>query len=456
MKLKNNIHIREHTNNFRAHCVNFFTATFFIGAVVSTVFTIDPANPFSSLSVQVARAETVDELQKKIEERSKNIEQLNKEIQAYSELTDKTSKEALSLQKVIKSLEQNAKVLDLDIKRLKQKIEVTNLDIKKLDIHIDESEEKIANLQEGISASIREIQRAESFSFVESILGQQSFMNFLNEIDNQLSFNDATQNRIRLIQEEKQKLQSNKNTEESKKKDLVKMQTELSDKKKVVEYNKSEQNKALKETKNQEKTFQQILKDKLAEKAAFEKEIFEFESKIKYTLNPSLIPKSGSTALSWPVEKVRITQRFGKTVAAKRLYVSGSHNGVDFGVPIGTKVMSAGSGTVLGTGDTDLACRGVSFGRWVFIRHDNGLSSIYAHLSVISAIEGQRVEAGDTIGYSGSTGYSTGPHLHLGVYASDAIKVENRPSVSCRGKILRMPIAPIDAYLDPMAYLPTL
>lgn len=421
--------------------------------LISTAGVRYPNGPFTP---QTAQAETVDELQKKIEERSRNIEQLNKEIQTYSELTDKTSKEALSLQKVIRDLEQNAKIMDLDIKRLRQKIEVANLDIKKLDINIDESEEKISGLQDGIASSVREIQRTENFSFIENILGQRNLTDFLSEIDSQLTFNGAIQNRITLVRGEKQKLETNKNTQETKKKDLIKMQSELSDKKKAVEYTKSEQSKVLKETKNQEKTFQQILKDKMAQKASFEKEIFEFESKIKYTLNPSSIPKSGSSVLSWPVEKVRITQRFGKSVAAKRLYVSGSHNGMDFGVPIGTKIMAAAAGTVLGVGDTDTACKGVSFGRWVFIRHDNGLSSIYAHLSVISATEGQRVETGDVIGYSGNTGYSTGPHLHLGVYASDAIKVENRPSISCRGKILRMPIAPIEAYLDPAAYLPAI
>lgn len=451
--------MNQHNNTYNKICKNVSALLSGIFCAVCAIVLISTAGvryPNGPFTPQTAQAETVDELQKKIEERSRNIEQLNKEIQTYSELTDKTSKEALSLQKVIRDLEQNAKIMDLDIKRLRQKIEVANLDIKKLDINIDESEEKISGLQDGIASSVREIQRTENFSFIENILGQRNLTDFLSEIDSQLTFNGAIQNRITLVRGEKQKLETNKNTQETKKKDLIKMQSELSDKKKAVEYTKSEQSKVLKETKNQEKTFQQILKDKMAQKASFEKEIFEFESKIKYTLNPSSIPKSGSSVLSWPVEKVRITQRFGKSVAAKRLYVSGSHNGMDFGVPIGTKIMAAAAGTVLGVGDTDTACKGVSFGRWVFIRHDNGLSSIYAHLSVISATEGQRVETGDVIGYSGNTGYSTGPHLHLGVYASDAIKVENRPSISCRGKILRMPIAPIEAYLDPAAYLPAI
>lgn len=423
----------------------------FAVSILSVVYIANPNNPFLT---QIAEADTVDELQQKIDERNKNIEQLNKEIQAYSELTDKTSKEALSLQKVIKSLEQNAKAMDLDIKRLKQKIEVANLDIQKLSINIGESEEKIISLQDGIASSVREIHRAEDFSFIENLLSQKNLTDFLTEIDSQVSFNNALQNRILLIQGEKQKLESNKDTQETKKQDLVKMQAEIANKKKVVENDKAEQAQVLKETKNQEKTFQQILKDKMAQKASFEKEVFDFESQIKYTLDPSSIPKAKSSLLAWPVENVRITQRFGKTEGASRLYVSGSHNGVDFGVKVGTSVMSAGNGVVLGVGDTDLACKGVSFGRWVFIKYDNGLSSIYGHLSVIGAKEGQQVRTGDVVGYSGNTGYSTGPHLHISVYASNAVSVQNRPSVSCRGKILRMPVAPIEAYLDPMVYFP--
>jgi murein DD-endopeptidase MepM/ murein hydrolase activator NlpD len=470
MKLTHNKNSKNQRDKSRSG-VRLFSTGFFLTALLAAFISTASfsgnfpdsfysfSNPFANrfaelFSAKTVLADTVDELQQKIDERNKNIEQINKEIQTYSDLTDKTSQQALSLQKVIKTLEQNAKAMDLDIKKLKEKIEVANLDIKKLDINIGASKDKISSLQESIAASIQGIHRAEDFSFIESVLGQKNLTDFLTEVDSQLSFNNALQTRIISIRDEKQKLENNKNTQETKKDDLVKMQAELANKKKVVESDKAEQSQVLKDTKNQESAFQTILKSKMAQKASFEKEVFDFESQIKYTLDPSSIPKANNSLLAWPLDKVIITQRFGKTEGASRLYVSGSHNGVDFGAKIGTRVLSAGNGTVLGVGDTDIACKGVSFGRWVFIQYDNGLSSIYGHLSVIGASEGQKVKTGDVVGYSGNTGYSTGPHVHLSVYASNAVSVQNRPSISCKGKILRMPIAPIEAYLDPMVYLP--
>ncbi len=405
--------------------------------------------------VQIAIANTeAENIQKLIDEKQKNLEQLNKEIKLYEELTDKTSQEAKNLQGLINQLNGNIKSIDLDIRRTNGKIDITNLDIKKLDGNITTTESKIQKLQDGISSSIREIRLAEDRGIIEHLLTQSNITGFLAEVEYQLGFNDALQAQVSTMKRQKEVLEDSKHDKEEKKTELVKLQNELSGKKKAVVYTKAERDKALKDTKNQEKNYQKILKDKLALKAATEKEVFEYESKLKYTLDPSSIPQAGSSALMWPLDKVKITQRFGKTVAARRLYVSGSHNGVDFGTPIGTPVKSAASGTVIGAGDTDLTCRGASFGRWILVRHNNGLASIYAHLSVISVQEGQSVGAGEVIGYSGNTGYSTGPHLHLTVYASNAVKVENRPSASCGGKVYRMPIAPIDAYLDPMLYLP--
>jgi murein DD-endopeptidase MepM/ murein hydrolase activator NlpD len=107
---------------------------------------------------------------------------------------------------------------------------------------------------------------------------------------------------------------------------------------------------------------------------------------------------------------------------------------------------------VEGVGDTDVVCPGASFGKWVFIRYDNGLASTYAHLSLITAKAGQRVSTGDVVGYSGNTGYSTGPHLHMSLYAGQGVKISTLKSSVCQGTYT-MPIADTKAYLDPLIYL---
>ncbi|MFE2278469.1 transglycosylase family protein [Streptomyces sp. NPDC059454] len=87
----------------------------------------------------------------------------------------------------------------------------------------------------------------------------------------------------------------------------------------------------------------------------------------------------------------------------------GYHTGVDFPVPTGTSVKSVGAGTVVGAGWEG------SFGYQVVVRHADGRYSQYAHLSAISVKSGQSVGAGQRIGRSGSTGNSSGPHLHFEV-----------------------------------------
>ena len=398
---------------------------------------------------------TAEELQAKIDEKNKNIDALNKEIQMYADLTDKTSKEAQTLQKKIQTLTQNGKMLDADIKKTKGQIDVASLAIQKLGINIKVSENKTSHYQDVIASELKGIQYKEDSSLIENILSKKSLSDAIVEIDSLRKMNEELGNQIDSLKTEKKVLVENKSQKEETKKQLATLQTELSGKKQVVEANKKEQSQVLKETKNQEKTYQQILTQRQAEKDALDKEVFDYEAALKYTLNPSLAPqKSSILALKWPLDVIKITQLFGKTNASARLYVAGTHNGVDFGAKIGTPVKAMGDGIVAGAGDTDLTCKGASFGRWILIKFNNGLAATYGHLSVISVTEGQRVAQGDIIGYSGNTGYTTGPHLHISMYDASVVSAQTRPSVSCGGKIYRMPIAPVAAYLDPMLYLP--
>ena len=86
------------------------------------------------------------------------------------------------------------------------------------------------------------------------------------------------------------------------------------------------------------------------------------------------------------------------------------HAGVDLAAPHGTPVVAAGAGVVVRAGMAD------GYGNAILIDHGNGYLTHYGHLAAIGVREGQRVAAGQPIGNEGSTGHSTGPHLHFEVH----------------------------------------
>ena len=117
-----------------------------------------------------------------------------------------------------------------------------------------------------------------------------------------------------------------------------------------------------------------------------------------------------STLMKTPVDGARISSRFGRRFHPVLGY-NRMHKGIDFAVPTGTPVMAAGSGAVTFAAYT----RG--FGNLVVVTHTNGYSTAYGHLSRFAAgvKKGARVRQGQLVAYSGSTGMSTGPHLHYEV-----------------------------------------
>ena len=115
-----------------------------------------------------------------------------------------------------------------------------------------------------------------------------------------------------------------------------------------------------------------------------------------------------------PVDGARISSGFGMRMHPILGY-SKMHKGIDFAAPRGTPVMAAGSGTI------EYASRYGSYGNYVRIRHANGYKTAYAHLNGFGRgiKKGMKVTQGEIIGYVGTTGRSTGPHLHYEVLQND-------------------------------------
>jgi murein DD-endopeptidase MepM/ murein hydrolase activator NlpD len=404
------------------------------------------------IPVVFLRAQTAADIQNKINQNNSNIQSLEEEIAAYQTQLDALGQQKSSLAISLKELDLNNKKLSASIAVTQNKINKTNLTIQNLSSDINNKENSIQNDIDSIKLEIKNTNELEQNSLLENILSQNDFASIWNDLDNLTTVREKLRVNVINLKQIKGELEDTRTQTLAAKAQLTELKSELSDQQKIVIQNVNEKNQLLKQTKNSEANYQKLLKNRIAQKNAFEKEINDYEAQLKFILDPSKLPPAG--VLSWPLQKIFVTQLFGKTIDSKRLYVSGTHNGVDFRASIGTPVMSMADGVVLGTGNTDLTCPGASYGKFVFIQYNDGLSSTFGHLSLITTQAGQQVKRGEIVGYSGDTGYVTGPHLHVSLYASGAVKMATKPSAACSGHTYTLPVSPVNAYLNALDYLP--
>jgi murein DD-endopeptidase MepM/ murein hydrolase activator NlpD len=129
--------------------------------------------------------------------------------------------------------------------------------------------------------------------------------------------------------------------------------------------------------------------------------------------------------LLWPIPHATVSQGFGPTAYAFEASYAGFahfHTGIDLSMPFGTPLFAAADGVVvLARPMTDPTGALVGYGNYVIIQHDAGLKTLYGHLLAIGVKEGDQVKRGQLIGLVGSTGNSTGPHLHF------EVRIDNSP-----------------------------
>lgn len=426
------------TNSFRnTSLVLFFvviSAAFFLYAY--SYRTAAAADDIESLKASIAGMEAES---KRLET---EIAQLNSELQ-------KVGGEKTTLQKAINQLALERKKVQADISYTQNKISAADLEINKLSLEIGDTELSIEDQKDAIGKTLQALNELDDHSMVELVLAYDNLSTFWSSIDMLSQAREAIQDKVHSLASHKVLLDEQHTATTEKRSELAELQDRYSDQNEVLTVNASEKNQLLAATKNEEAEYQKLLAAKKAEKENFEKQMRDLETKLQFLLDPTSIPSRGSGVFAWPLKDVYITQNFGSTKDSVRLYTSGTHNGIDFRAVTGTSVHAALSGTVLATNET--VANMCQYGKWVLVKHSNGLTTLYAHLSVVSVAKGDAVSTGQVLGYSGSTGYATGPHLHFTVYASAAV---NFREYTCNsGVTLTIPVAAANGYLDPLDYL---
>lgn len=426
-----------------------------------------------------SRADAGD-IQQKIADTTAQIAQLEKEIAQYESDLALIGTQKKTLQSQINQLDVSRQKIAKDIAATQAAVTKTNLQLTELDGEITDKQKRIEDNEAAIETSLRSERKADDATVAENMLGASNFADAWEDVSRLTALSDTLRANITDLAATKESLTQDYAATQAHQKELTALKQQLSGQKSVLDQNRQEQSTLLTQTKNKESSFQALLAEKQQAKLDFEKQLSDYEATLHYTLDPTSIPKAGSGVLSFPLDPAYmtrcqnqksiykniycITQYFGNTAFAQSgAYNGKGHNGIDLGAPEGTKVVAALSGTVLGTGNTDLShdskgSQCYSYGKWVYVQHDNGLGTIYGHLSVISVSKGDRVSTGQLLGYSGQTGYATGPHLHFGLYVASQVKIiQLGDTQSASGKTpcanAFMPVAPTQAYLNPISYL---
>lgn len=410
---------------------------------------------FNALTV---RADTITELQEQIQSQNSEIAKLEAEIVKYEKELSTTKTAASSLTATITRLNTTKKKLETDLSITQKRMRALSLNIERLGMDITDKKERINLSKEALGESLRAMRENESMPFLASLFTYDSLGDFWAEVDRLETLQSGLREHVDILEENKNLLQEAQ-TEAEKSQDSLKKETlKLQDQQALVLINQKETSTLLSVTKNKQSEYEKLLADRKEKKRLFEEDLRRAEDALKVALDPTSLPSYRAGVLSWPLDRIVISQYFGSTPFSRsnpQIYAGNGHNGVDFGAPEGTPIKAARAGVVVGTGNTDLTCRNASYGQWILVRHDNGLASLYAHLSLTKAKSGDVLTAGDVLGYVGQTGYSTGPHLHFTVFASEGVAISNLPSRGCPGKTYTVPLpTKTGAVLNPLLYLP--
>ena len=384
-------------------------------------------------------ASLIDDLREQIDKKAQEIQKLEQQAATYKKELETAQAQKSTLQNQLSLIESRIKKLRNDIYITTAKIDNASLKIEQLGLDIEEKENEIDKRKDSISIMVQTLYEYDQESLLELILTRNRFSDFLSQVHYIELLQANVHQDMMALQELKKGLEQEKSDIEFQRNQLYDLNTQLYNQKQIVDKEKEEKNYLLVKTKGQEKQYQSLLDDTLKKQAEIQQEIYELEDKLKMTYDPSSLPAARPGVFIWPVDGV-LTQGYGYTAYSKKLYATGFHNGIDVASSYGEAIRAARDGKIIALG----SCGRYAYGNWIAIEHDNRLTTLYAHLSNYGKFRvGDSVKKGDIIGYEGSTGYSTGAHLHFGVYVSETFRVESR----WFGQL------PFGAHLDPMKYL---
>ena len=349
----------------------------------------------------------------------KDAENVKNQINDTEEEIKKVESSLSDAMKEIQELEGDIAEVEYNLEKLQANLKKLNNEISELEKKLEQAEKDYDERYKIACDRVVSQYKYGKITFLDVLLNSSSLTDFLNSYHTVEQIMSVDQELLDDLEKEKQQITEDKQTLQDKKDKLNEEKQQVEKQKVSLSNKKSTKQKMVSQLNSQESALQQ-------QKEEYYKELENIQAELRriaeaVSKNNGGGNYSGGT-LQFPCPGFsRISSRFGSRGAP---LAGGStyHKGVDLAAPMGTSILAAESGTVIAVSKTcthnygkskSCGCGG-GFGNYVMVNHGNGLVTVYAHCTSINVGLGEKVTRGETIATVGSTGASSGFHLHFG------------------------------------------
>lgn len=381
--------------------------------------------------------------QAEIDRKTQQIQNIEQQIKQIEGRKAQTEQQRAAREREAAQLRSQIGQLNADINTIETRINDVGVEIEQKDTLIASTTENIQTLEEQINEQKQNIAK-----LIKEMYQRVAFRNdvavalstdTISDVFSEIEYTDGMQEQIRAalsevvtkkdaLAQEQEKLNAERGSlataQENLRNQQIQIQTQRNQTATQVQASQnaaSQLNSSLSSLSAQEQQLRQQM-------STFYAELVSMRSRVISSADSPL------GTIIWPSNSNRCTQGYGMTRFAQTgAYGGAIHNGVDIGGS-GNPVYAVASGTVVGRvsgtcPNSGYSSCGGGWGNWVAIRHASGHVTLYAHLAGAPAVGvGQGVTQGSTIGYIGNSGFSTGPHLHFGIYQAFGLTSNGNPS----------------------------
>ncbi len=329
---------------------------------------------FETMAVYAEDEESLSDILKEIEENQEELEEGKKEVKSLSSQVNNLEQELNNLTSAIADAEAQLVVLEGELAA---------------------AQEKVDTQTENLNARLRTMYKNGNVGFMDVLFNSGSFSEFLTNLDLVRKIYSSDQEVLNELQEAHDEVEAKKNEVQALQDDLKYSKTVTANQKAEIEAKKAEIAASNEET-------EKMIDELKAEADAM-------TAKLQSEGSSSATSQYTGGQMAWPTPSSSyITSPFGYRIHP----ISGNrkfHTGIDIGASSGSSIVAANPGVVI------LAGWNGGYGKCVVVDHGGGYTTLYAHASSLLVSKGQTVTRGETIARVGSTGNSTGPHLHFEV-----------------------------------------